>query len=207
MDPTKAAGTMVRSCSNSDNCSSCLGEVDSNTPSSNHGNPGSASTSDSEDVSQQTERREALGCDGVSDCHKINIEAHEIKNGVEASVTDQPFHGFPVGGHGNNPDAYPSIELSHPSSDLNSTPSSMCHEFQGMFPNLQYNQSLCLQMFQSPSNIGYYTHQNLISWAPFPASGLYPHANSYLYPGLLGCGFDANQGFWTPYEEMQHLTD
>ncbi|OWM78977.1 hypothetical protein CDL15_Pgr003148 [Punica granatum] len=204
-DSTKTAGAVTSSCSNSDNCSSCLSEVDSNTPSSNHGNPESSSTSDSEDASQQSERGEALGCDSVSNCHKVNIEASEVTNGVEASGNNRPFLRFPIGSDGNHPDIYPPIKLSHPSRDLNSTPFGMGHKNPAMLPEMQCSQNIYLPMFQSPSNMGYYTHQNLISWAPFPASGLLPHANNYLYPGPLGYGLDANRGFCMPYEAMQHL--
>ncbi|KAK4793536.1 hypothetical protein SAY86_023971 [Trapa natans] len=206
-EPTQAARAMKSSCSNSDNCSSCPSEGDSNTPSPNDENPGSSSTSDSECVSQQTELRVDLGHNGVSDSHNVSTKAPEVKNRVQTSVIDQPSLGFLAGGSGNSHYAYPSIEPpSHPSSDQNSTPSSMGYKSHAMFPDRRYHQNLCLQMFQTPSNVGYYAHQNLISWAPFPASGLYPHANSYLYPGFLGYGLDANQGLCMPYEAMHHFT-
>lgn len=206
MDHIKAASTMVSSSSNSENCSPSLSEVDSNTPSSNHGNPESSSTSDSEDASQQCERREALGCNGVSNSQKVDIEAHEAMGIMEASVIKQPCLGSPTCAKRNNPDVYPSIKPFQPTSDPNSTSLCTGHDNQSMSKEIQQDQNLYWQMFQNPTNIGCYAHQNLVSWAPFPASGFYPYANSYLYPSPLGCGLDANRSFYVPYEAMQRLT-
>ncbi|KAK4783742.1 hypothetical protein SAY86_018110 [Trapa natans] len=203
MDPIK---TNESSSSNSENCSPSLSEVDCNTPSSNHENTGSSSTFDSEDASQQCERREALGCNRVSGNQKVDIEVSEVTGIKEASVINQTCFGSSISAERNSPDLYYSNKPFQPMSDPNSTSLYSGLNNQSMSKEMQQYQNLYWHMFHNPSNMGYYTHQNLVSWAPFPASGFYPYANSFLYPAPVRCGVDANQSFYVPYEAMQHLT-
>lgn len=189
--------------SNSDNCSSCLSEVDSNA-SSNHGNIESSSTSDSEDVFPHSDRREALTCDGRSECCKVEVEAKEVEDRKEVQG-GQPVFGFPLKSMGTSVSSYTPIKTPHSSNDMNGN---LCvaSEHRGTLPQM-HSQNLYFQMFQGPAPIGYYP-QNLVPWPAVHTNGLVPyaHPSSYLYTGHLGYGLDGNSGFCMGYDAMSHLT-
>ncbi|KAK4789900.1 hypothetical protein SAY86_017204 [Trapa natans] len=208
IDPIEAASTVISSSSNSENCSPSLSEVDNNTPNMNREIPESSSTSDSEDASQQSERRKALGCNGVSGNQKVDIEVNEAMSINEAPVINQTCLGSSISAERNNSNLYSSIKHFQPMSDPNSTSLYSGLNNQSISKEMQHYQNLYWQMFQNPLNMGYYTHQSLVSWAPFSASGFYPYASSFLCPAPapVGCGLDANQNFYAPYEGTQHLT-
>ncbi|XP_030525746.1 uncharacterized protein LOC115737657 isoform X2 [Rhodamnia argentea] len=189
--------------SNSDNCSSCLSEVDSNA-SSNHGNIESSSTSDSEDVCPHSERREALTCDSRSECCKVEAEAKEVKDRMEV-LGGQPVFGFPLKSMGTSVASYTPVKTPHSSNDINGN-LSVASEHRGTLPQM-HSQSLYFQMFQGPTPIGYYP-QNLVPWPAVHTNGLvpYPHPSNYLYAGPLGYGLDGNSGFCIGYDAMSHLT-
>lgn len=188
--------------SNSDNCSTCLSEVESNA-SLNHGNIESSSTSDSEDVCLHSERREALTCDSRSECCKVEAEAKEVEDRTEV-LGGKPAFGFPLKSMGTSVASYTPVKTPHSSNDINGN-LSVTSEHRGTLPQM-HSQSLYFQMFQGPTPIGYYT-QNLVPWPAVHTNGLvpYPHP-SYLYAGHLGYGLDGNSGFCMGYDAMSHLT-
>lgn len=191
--------------SNSDNCSSCLSEGDSNTVFSNQGNMESSSTSDSEDASQQSEGRETPVCsqNGFTKCHEVEIENKQNTGQGEALLnrsfvgpppdsTETNFKGNQLKKIAENPDkGISTVNVMPP---------------QGIFPPL-HNQNVQFPVFQPPSNMGYYHHQNPVSWAAAPANGLlpFPHPNQYLYAGTLGYGLNGNSRYCMPYGSLQHV--
>ncbi|XP_030457867.1 uncharacterized protein LOC115678621 isoform X2 [Syzygium oleosum] len=194
---------VTSSTSNSDNCSSCLSEVDSNA-SSNHGNIESSSTSDSEDVCPHSERREALTCDSRSECHKVKAEAKEVRDRTDV-LGGQPVFGFPLDSMATGVASYTPVKTPHSSNDINGN-LSVASEYQGTLPQM-HSQSLYFQMFQGHAPIGYYP-QNLVPWPAVHTNGLvpYPHPSNYMYAGPLGYGLDGNSGFCMGYDAMSHLT-
>ncbi|XP_050381130.1 uncharacterized protein LOC126798258 isoform X2 [Argentina anserina] len=191
---------IVNSTSNSDNCSSCLSEGDSNTTSSNHGNQESSSTSDSEDASQQSGGKETSVCisNGFTECNEVGIENNVNLKRVEFAES-RALTGLQPNGATN-----PLTKVLQ-SSDNGLSAASMCSQQQNMLQPMQ-NQNVHFSVFQAPSTMGYY-HQSPVSWPPAPTNGLLPftHPNHYLYTSPLGYGINGSSGFCMQYSPMQQL--
>ncbi|KAK3227169.1 hypothetical protein Dsin_007031 [Dipteronia sinensis] len=201
---TLSSDPIMSSTSNSDNCSSCLSEGDSNTVSSNHGNLESSSTSDSEDASQQSEGRDTVCTqNGFSECHEVGMEKKQSTNGGEAMVS-RPLVGL-------LPESMASKLRGHLSTKAAQNPDigisnvSVGSQHQGLYPPL-HNQNIQFPVFQPPSTMSYY-HQNSVSWPAAPANGLipFPHPNNYLYAGPLGYGLNGNSRLCMQYGALQHV--
>ncbi|KAJ9184665.1 hypothetical protein P3X46_004369 [Hevea brasiliensis] len=192
----------IGSTSNSDNCSSCLSEGDSNTASSNHGNMESSSTSDSEETCQQSEGRETSLCqNGFSNSHEVGTENKPSTNGGEfgsRKLFGHPPDGLKMNALGNLPSkTVQNTDNGIPTVDIGS-------QQQGMFPPMQ-NQNLQFPVFQAPP-LNYY-HQNPVAWPAAPPNGLmpFPHTNHYLYAGPLSYGLNGNSQLYMQYGPLQHL--
>lgn len=198
---------VMSSTSNSDNCSSCLSEGDSNTVSSNHGNLESSTTSDSEDASQQSEGKDISVCtqNGFSDCNEVVIEKSQCSNGAE-SLTSRP------GGLTTTADSIgskclgnlPSKNVQNP--EIGISNANIGSQHQGLYPPLP-SQNLQFPMFQPSSTMGYY-HQNPVSWPAAPANGLMPFPNptNYLYAGPIGYRLNGSSPLCMQYGSMQHVS-
>lgn len=195
----------MSSTSNSDNCSSCLSEGDSNTASSNPLNLESSSTSDSEDASQQSEGREVSVCspNGFPECHEV-LEKKRMENGKEA-FRGQMSAGFSPDGFRNSlPVNAPMKTAQNLDSDKPNV--NMGSQHQGMLPPM-HKQNLHYPMFQAPSTMSYY-HQNPVSWPATPANGLmpFPPPNHYLFTSPLGYGLNGSSRLCMQYSALPHLT-
>ncbi|XP_010524691.1 PREDICTED: uncharacterized protein LOC104802668 isoform X2 [Tarenaya hassleriana] len=161
--------TMSSSISNSDNCSSCLSEGDSNTGSLKSGNTESSLTSDSEDASQHFEGREnSLGTQNdILNCHEKTADTRKNSN-LEDVVGYRNLSSLPPDSGGSN---------SSGTGTLFTIPG---HSMDNMFP-----------VFQAPSTMGYF-HQAPVSWPAAPSNGLmpFPPPAHYLYAGPLGYGLN-----------------
>ncbi|XP_021281831.1 uncharacterized protein LOC110414752 [Herrania umbratica] len=197
--------SMMSSTSNSDNCSSCLSEGDSNTSSSNHGNLESSSTSDSEDASQQSEGRDTSVChqNGISEVQVKGMDKKQDVNGGVA-LESQALFGNTPDGRGNKVPGNPLTKTAE-NSDNGKPTAVMGSQHQGMFTSV-HNQHIQFPVYQAPSTMGYY-HQNPVSWPASPANGLmpFPPPNPYLYAGPLGYGLNGNSRLCMPYGTLQHL--
>lgn len=196
---------IMGSSSNSDNCSSCLSEGDSNTVSSNHGNLESSSTSDSEDASQQSEGRDTSACtqNGFSEFQEVGMGKKLITDGGE-TLGRGAFVGLPSDSMGSNFSGnLPEKTAQNP--DKGIPTASVGSQHQGIFPPL-HSQNVQIPAFQPPSAMGYY-HQNPVSWPAAPANGLVPftHPNQYLYTGPLGYGLNGNSRLCMQYGALQHV--
>ncbi|KAI4378479.1 hypothetical protein MLD38_015953 [Melastoma candidum] len=194
--------TTGSSSSNSDHCSSCLSEVDSNA-SVNHGNADSSSTSDSEEASPLSDRKETLRCNGVSKEGEVELEVKEDVHGSDSFKGQQPVIGFPLDSKENNMANYPQIRSSLPANYTSRT-LGVTPEHPGIVP--VPGQNVYFQLFQGPTAMGYYP-RNMISWPHVHTDGMMPpfpyHAN-YLFPGLPQFGMDRNSGFCMQYGGPQH---
>lgn len=196
---------IMGSSSNSDNCSSCLSEGDSNTVSSNHGNLESSSTSDSEDASQQSEGRDTSACtqNGFSEFQEVGMGKKLITDGGE-TLGRRAFVGLPSDSMGSNFSGnLPEKTAQNPDKGIPTV--SVGSQHQGIFPPL-HSQNVQIPAFQPPSAMGYY-HQNPVSWPAAPANGLMPftHPNQYLYTGPLGYGLNGNSRLCMRYGALQHV--
>ncbi|OAY43104.1 uncharacterized protein LOC110620361 isoform X2 [Manihot esculenta] len=193
-DPSICSG------SNSDNCSSCLSEGDSNTASSSHGNLECSSTSDSEDTSQQSEGRETSLCqNSFSNSHEVGMES--MSGGGE--FRGRKLFGLPPDGLRMNALGNLSTKIVQ-STDSGIPTVNVGSQHQGIFPPMQ-NQNLQFPVFQAPS-LNYY-HQNPVAWPAAPPSGLmpFPHTNHYLYAGPLSYGLNGNSRLCMQYSPVQQL--
>ncbi|KAK4272609.1 hypothetical protein QN277_021139 [Acacia crassicarpa] len=192
------------STSNSDNCSSCLSEGDSNMTSSNRENTESSTTSDSEDASQQSEGRESSAQvdNGLSDCFKVGVGKNQNSYG-EGLASRLPF-GPSLVGAGSDGLCDPVTEISHNLDNENvfSTPNP-CSQPQSRLPPVP-NPNMHFPVFQVPSTMGFY-HQNLVSWPTASTNELtpFPHQNHYLYDGPLGYGINEDLRFCMQYGALQ----
>ncbi|OMO68900.1 hypothetical protein COLO4_29357 [Corchorus olitorius] len=197
--------SMMSSTSNSDNCSSCLSEGDSNTSSSNHGNLESSSTSDSEDASQQSDGRDTSVClqNGFSEVQVEGIDRKQDMNGGVA-LESQTLFGHLPDVEGNKVPGNLLTKAAE-NSDNGKPTAVMGSQHQGMFTSV-HNQHIQFPVYQAPSTMGYY-HQNPVSWPATPANGLmpFPPPNPYLYTGPLGYGLNGNSRLCMPYGTVQHL--
>ncbi|XAR68627.1 hypothetical protein NMG60_11003818 [Bertholletia excelsa] len=177
----------VSTTSNSDNCSSCLSEGDSNTCSSNSPNPESLSSSDSEDASQHSEGRESSVCvqNNFPECHKAGLERKEMtKEGSAFNRSDFSINS-------------PTKEAQHlENGRMNVNVGGPQH--QGMLPPLHNNQSLPFPMFQAPSAMGYFPQSPVIQ-VPFTPP------NHYVYASPFGYGLNGSSPFMQ-YGAPQHIT-
>ncbi|KAJ9181205.1 hypothetical protein P3X46_009358 [Hevea brasiliensis] len=193
----------IGSTSNSDNCSSCLSEGDSNTASSNHGNLESSSTSDSEDSSQQSEGKETSLCqNGFSNSHEVTTDNNRSANGG-GQFGGRELFGLPPDGLRTN--ALGNLPTKTVQNTDNGIPTvAIGSQHQGMFPSMQ-NQNLQFPVFQAPS-LNYY-HQNPVGWPAVPPNGFmpFPHTNHYLYAGPLSYGLNGNSRLCMQYSPVQHL--
>ncbi|KAF7818932.1 uncharacterized protein G2W53_024387 [Senna tora] len=189
------------SMSNSDNCSSCLSEGDSNT-SSNRGNTESSTTSDSEDASQQSEGREiSAGIEnGLSDCHEVGTEKNY--NASREGLVSRSLFGPSSDGAGRDMSGNPVRE--NGDKFFKGVSTNMCSQPQSMLPPVP-NQNI--QFPVAPSTMGYY-HQSPVSWPAAPTNGLmaFPHPNHYLYSGPLGYGLNEDGHFCLQYGALQQST-
>ncbi|XP_021893973.1 uncharacterized protein LOC110811715 [Carica papaya] len=194
---------IVGNTSNSDNCSSCLSEGDSNTASSNQGNPDSSSTSDSEEASQQSEGREISMCtqNVFPECHEKDMEkSQSTKERVHSGMRNSS--GLPPDNTGS--EVLGDLRLAQ-ISDNGISSTNIGSQNQGPYPAMP-NQNIRFPVFQAPSAMGYY-HQNPVSWPGAPTTGLmpFPHPNHYLYGGPLGYGVNGNSRLCMQYGAMQHV--
>ncbi|KAE8674283.1 metal tolerance protein 4 [Hibiscus syriacus] len=197
--------SMICSTSNSDKCSSCLSEGDSNTSTSHHGNLESSSTSDSEDACQQSDRRDTSICikSGFSE---FQVKGMDKKQEVNRGVTleSQSLFGHPLDGTENkDPGNLPKKPSEN--SDNGKPTAFMGSQRQGMFASVK-NQHTQFPVYQAPSTMSFY-HQNPVSWPATPSNGLVPFAppNPYLYTGPLGYGLNRNSHLCMQYGTLQHL--
>ncbi|KAF5737360.1 hypothetical protein HS088_TW13G00239 [Tripterygium wilfordii] len=191
--------------SNSDNCSSCLSEGDSNTTSSNHGNLESSSTSDSEDASQQSEARESSVCiQSDSSDHREVAKEREISYGEGDALASRNMDRISPDVTENNV-LENSLMKTLQSSDNGVLNVGMVSQHQEVFDPI-HNPNLHFPMIQAPSTMGYY-HQNSVSWPAAPASGMMPfhHPNPYLYADHFGWGLDGSSRLCMQYGALQHL--
>lgn len=181
--------------SNSDNCSSCLSEGDSNIFSSNPRNTeSSSSSSDSEDASQNSEGRETSVCleNGSTVCQgqrKERLNADEVDH-----VKSQIANGAGIISRGSLPSKIaPSSENGRVNVNLGS-------HAQVVLPQL-HNQSVHYPIFQVPP-VGYY-HHSPVSWPAAPTNGYmaYPQPNHYVFSSPYGYG----NGHFMQYGTLQHL--
>ncbi|KAL6997519.1 hypothetical protein U1Q18_007644 [Sarracenia purpurea var. burkii] len=189
----------MSSTSNSDNCSSCLSEVDSNMASSNSPNLESLSSSDSEDAGLHSDGRATPDCiqNCTTECHKSGIEKEQIAEEGEEAFRSKKSSGYsPDGGQINfsissQPKAFQNLENGI---KMNVISGSCPHQV--MLPPI-HNQSLSFPIFQGPS-MGYYHHQSPVSWPAAPANGLlaFPHPNHYIFSSPFG--FSPSQPIFQP---------
>lgn len=178
----------TNSSSNSDNCSSCLSEGDSNTQ-----NLELASGSDSEESSQNSDGKETAHCseDRLSESGVTEDRSRTTTSESHADKIQEQTCAKVVSSNGLNPKVAPYI-----GSGGNTAVSAP--------PPQMHNQTIHYPVFQAPT-IGYYP-QGPVSWSVGPANGLlsFPHANHYLFPNGFGYGLNGNAQF-TQYGTLQHL--
>ncbi|GLT38632.1 hypothetical protein SLA2020_128660 [Shorea laevis] len=196
-----SSNSMMGSTSNSDNCSSCLSEGDSNTASSNIGNMDSSLTSDSEDASQQSDVRDAsLGTlNGFYECQEQGMDKKQNINGGEtlALLKSPDGTGSRISGNMQIKTA------ANPENGISTA--SMGVQHHSVFTPM-HNQHTQFPVDRAPSTMGYY-HQNPVTWPATPANGLmtFPHSNHYLYAGPLGYGLNGNSHICMQYSSLPHL--
>ncbi|KAL5134949.1 hypothetical protein HKD37_03G007980 [Glycine soja] len=199
-DPTQS------STFSSDNCSSCLSEGDNNTTSSNHENTESSITSDSEDVSQQSEVRNNSDCveTVLSHCHEVAVENSQNASGEGLTRKSSSLIGLSLDGTRNY--ALGNLVETAQNFDNCFSTTNVCSQLQSMLPPLS-NQNIHFPVFQAPSAMGYF-HQNPVSWPAAPTNGLipFPHSNPYLFAGPLGYGLNEDPRFSLRYGALQQPT-
>lgn len=198
------ASDFSASSSSSDNCSSCLSEGDSNTPSSNHQNLESSSITDSEDSSEQSEGREISVCvNSLSDGHDAGkAKSQKIEQEATHLTQSSSFSYECVGNHypWNSP-----TKNSTQNVENGKLVNGMAPVQQGLFPSI-HNSNISFPVFQAPSPVGYY-HQNSVPWSAASANGMmaYPHPNHYLLTSPISYGLNGDSHFCMPYSHVQHL--
>ncbi|XP_059668534.1 uncharacterized protein LOC132313667 [Cornus florida] len=190
--------------SNSDNCSSCLSEGDSNTASSNVPNPESSSTSDSEDASQHSEGRETSVCtqNDFPECHEVTREKKQSTDGGEPFSNRALSGSSPESAGSNFQGKLPTKAAQNPDNGI--TNGRVDSQHQGMLPPM-HNQSIPFPMFQAPT-VGYY-HQNPVTWPAAPANSLMPfhYPNHYVFASPFAYGSNGNLSFMQ-YGAVQHIS-
>ncbi|KAK7285457.1 hypothetical protein RJT34_20230 [Clitoria ternatea] len=196
------------STSSSDNCSSCPSEGDNNTASSNHENPESLTTSDSEDVSQQSEAIDNSACmeNVLLDCHEVAIENNnQNASGEDLATSSSSLTGPSLDDTRNDATGNLLVEIAQ-NFDNGLSTANVCSQPQSMLPPVS-NQNIHFPVFQAPSTMGYF-HQNPVSWSAAPPNGLMPFVppNHYLYAGPLGYGLNEDPRFCLQYGALQQPT-
>ncbi|KAH7843411.1 hypothetical protein Vadar_016322 [Vaccinium darrowii] len=192
------------STSNSDNCSSCLSEGDSNITSSNSANPESMSSSDSEDG------REPSVCseNNVTDSHKAEMEKKQIAKEEGEALRNGTSSGYsPQNGKSDIPLNFPQKKSEN--LENGRTNVGVCSQHhQVVIPPMHNQGGIAFPVFQGPSTVGYF-HQSPVSWgAAAPANGLmpFPHPNHhYVFSNPFGFGMNGNSPFMQ-YDSLQHFT-
>ncbi|CAJ1907919.1 unnamed protein product [Sphenostylis stenocarpa] len=199
----RAADPTQSSTFSSDNCSSCLSEGDNNTTSSNHENTESSITSDSEDVSRQSEVRNNLDCmeNMLSDCHEVAIEINQNANGEGLARSSSSL--IVPAMDGTRDYAIGNLVETSQNFDTCFSTTIVCSQRQSMLPPVS-NKNIRFPVFQAPSTVGYF-HQNPVSWPGAPTNGLipFPHTNPYLYGSPLGYGLNEDPRFCLQYGALQ----
>ncbi|KAL0334246.1 UNVERIFIED_CONTAM: protein WHAT'S THIS FACTOR 9, mitochondrial [Sesamum angustifolium] len=194
--PHRRVDSSISSSSNSDNCSSCLSEGDSNTSSSNPQNLESASTSDSEESSPNSEARETSHCleSRFTECCSVmedqsTTREHDSKGQAPASGITNTLGSLPT-------EVATYCGSGRANISLSVQPQSV--------PPQMHSQNIPYPVFHAPS-MGYY-HQGPLSWQTGPTNGLmsYPHSNHYLFANAFGYDLNGNGGFMQ-YGALQHL--
>ncbi|OIT31259.1 PREDICTED: uncharacterized protein LOC109208924 [Nicotiana attenuata] len=188
-----------RNSSNSDNCSSCLSEGDSNTSFSNPRHPESSSTSDSEDCSQKSEGRGTSEIrNGFADCYEV---AQQKGNATGSGVHVECL--TPDAARTTTVQSFP-VTANSTCSSGNMNGASLGTQPQPVHPPVQ-NQGIHFPLFQAPA-MGYY-YQSPASWGVAPANGLmpFPHPNHYVFASPFAYGLNAYTHFMQ-YGGLQHLT-
>ncbi|XP_051138614.1 uncharacterized protein LOC127256575 [Andrographis paniculata] len=177
----------LNSYSNSDNCSSCLSEGDSNMC-SNSQNLESTSTSDSEEPTPNSGHREV---------------ARSLEAGIPASPRVVVSSGQGAESQSLTPpvaDSLPketALNCGNGRADVSRSGQAQCQ----LLPQMHN-----FPIFQAPPTVGYYHHQNPVSWPGAPTNGLmpFPHSSHYLYANNFGYGLNAN-AWLMQYGGLQHL--
>ncbi|KAK6149250.1 hypothetical protein DH2020_016775 [Rehmannia glutinosa] len=183
----------MSSSSNSDNCSSCLSEGDSNIY-SNPQNLESTFTSDSEESTQNSEGRE------TSDRLENTASYRVVEDQSKSRGQDANTQG-PASAGTNSPgvllkEAAPYCENGRANVSIGAQP-------QCVLPQM-HNKNINYPFFQAPT-MSYY-HQNPVSWPSAPTNGLmsFPHSNHYLFANTFGYGLNGNARLMQ-YGGLQHL--
>ncbi|KAH6827424.1 hypothetical protein C2S53_016036 [Perilla frutescens var. hirtella] len=183
--PQRTVDSLLRSSSNSDNCSSCLSEGDSNTSSSNGQNLESTSTSDSEESSQTSEGRHVLHC-----LESRFAERHKVVDDRSTTRRQDANSQEPASGAANSSCSLPEVtsiycESRKANAGVNAQP-------QSALPAMMHNQSIQYPIYQAPT-MGYY-RQSSVSWPAGPTDGLMPfhYSNHYLFANTNSFGYDLN---------------
>ncbi|XP_020549444.1 uncharacterized protein LOC105162607 [Sesamum indicum] len=192
--PHRRVDSSMSSSSNSDNCSSCLSEGDSNTSSSNPQNLESTSTSDSEESSPNSEARETSHCleSRSTECCSV-LEDQSITRGHDTKGQT------PASGITNTLGSLPTEVATY----CESGRANISRSVQSQSVPPMHSQNIPYPVFHAPS-MGYY-HQSPLSWQTGP-NGLmsYPHSNHYLFANAFGYDLNGNGGFMQ-YGALQHL--
>ncbi|KAL1815251.1 hypothetical protein ACET3Z_017825 [Daucus carota] len=182
--------------SNSDSCSSCLSEGDSNGSSLNPPNPESSSASDSDDGNQSKDREPLRSLQ--TDFHErldIGIGKKQNADGGEhfkIKASDNGVHkdqgSFSAKVAQEYPNSMPNV------SNMNLRP-------QSVLPSVN-SQSMPYPLFQPPS-MGFY-HQSPVSWSSPSGLVSLPHPNHYVLTSPFGFGINGNSHF-VPYSSLPHM--
>ncbi|KAK4392394.1 hypothetical protein Sango_2017200 [Sesamum angolense] len=189
--PHRRVDSSMSSSSNSDNCSSCLSEGDSNTSSSNPQNLESASTSDSEESSPNSEARETSHCleSRFTECCSVmedqsTTREHDSKGQAPASGITNTLGSLPT-------EVATYCESRRANISISVQPQSV--------PPQMHSQNIPCPVFHA-------WDQSPLSWHTGPTNGLmsYPHSNHYLFANAFGYDLNGNGGFMQ-YGALQHL--
>ncbi|PIN07176.1 hypothetical protein CDL12_20267 [Handroanthus impetiginosus] len=193
--PLGTLDSSMSSSSNSDNCSSCLSEGDSNTY-SNSQNLDSTSQSDSEESSQNSEGRESSHCleNGIPASQRVvedhsTLQVQDVKSQGPTSAGTNTLCSL-------SKEAAPYTQNGGSNVSFGSQP-------QCGLPQM-HNHSINYPVFQVPT-MGYY-HQSPVSWPAGPTNGMisFPHSNHYLFANTFGYGLNGNSRLMQ-YGGLQHL--
>ncbi|CAI9761128.1 unnamed protein product [Fraxinus pennsylvanica] len=177
----------IGSSSNSDNCSFCLSEEDSNTSSSNHQNLDSTSMSDSDEGSQSSEGRESSHClkNIYTEYRGAVVETRQNTERGDDTISQTPDCD------GTN--SFGNLPLKATSyCDSGRLNVSMVAQPPTLLPQF-HNQSIDYPMFPAPTMP--YCHQIPVSWPAGPTNGLMPfphHSHHYLFASPFGYSLDGN---------------
>ncbi|XP_058208579.1 uncharacterized protein LOC131321703 [Rhododendron vialii] len=190
------------STSNSDNCSSCLSEGDSNITSSNSPNAESMSLSDSEDG------RETSVCseNNVTESHKSEMERKQMAEEEGQALRSGTSSVYmPQNGKSDFPLNFPK-KASENLENGRTNVGVYSQHHHVVIPPMHNQGGIPFPVFQAPSTMGYF-HQSPVSWAAAPANGFmpFPHPNHhYVLSHPFGYGLNGNSPFMQ-YDSLQHF--